>query len=71
MKFRITTHYDKETGSLLGYSIAYKPFLGLPGLWLGETSGHGELYKAKRDAEHDICFIQRVNGDIKERDVYE
>lgn len=62
MKYRITEVYNKENGHLCGYSIAYKPFPIIP-YWV-ECKRDG-LYKDIREAEHDIIWLQTLDGKVK------
>lgn len=66
MKYKITSHIDKESGHFKGYSLSYKPIPFIP-YWkpLYKDGRHG-LYGELKNVEHDICFLLRVKGVIKD-----
>ena len=53
-------------GHLRGYSISYKPIPFLPYWKKIDPHGKNELYSDLERVEHDICFLLRVNGYIKD-----
>ena len=71
MKFKITAHYNKENGSLLGYSLAYKPFPFIPFLWKDLPLVDDRLYKDMQTVEHVICFVHAIAGGIKKATEYQ
>lgn len=68
MKYRITEIYNKENGHLCGYTISYKPFPLIP-YWV-ECKRNNKLYSDIREAEHDIIWLQSLDGKIKRNERY-
>lgn len=71
MKWKIIAHFNKETGKLKGYSLAYKPFPLIP-YWVkcyDERNRNG-LYSIEM-AEHTIIWQLSMNGQVKHEDVFE
>ena len=69
MKYKIIAHYNKENGHLKGYSIQYKY---LPFIWIDYPFFHkDELFGKMEDAEWVLCWIMRIQGLLKEKDVFE
>lgn len=66
MKWKIIAHFNKETGKLKGYSIAYKPFPFIP-YWVESNDA---LYSIEM-AEHTIIWQLSMSGQIKHREVFE
>jgi hypothetical protein len=66
MKWKIIAHFNKETGKLKGYSLAYKPFPFIP-YWV---ECNDALYSIEM-AEHTIIWQLSMSGQIKHKDVFE
>lgn len=64
MRYKITSHIDKESGHFKGYSLSYKPFPFIP-YWkrIYKDGRHG-LYDDLKTIEHDVCFLLRLDGVI-------
>ena len=70
MKFKIVSRYNEENGKFLGYSIKYQPFSWFPFYWREFIKSENTLYSNIQEVEHDICFMLRIVGSIKETDVF-
>ena len=65
-KYKIISHIDRESGHFKGYSLAYKPYPFIPYWKTLDVHGKNKLYGELERIEHDICFLLRVNGIIKD-----
>ena len=69
MKWKIIAHFNKETGKLKGYSLAYKPFPFIP-YWVECNDRRNELYSIEL-AEHTIIWQLSMSGQVKRKEVFE
>lgn len=71
MKYKITSHIDKESGHFKGYSLSYKPIPFIPYWKTIDAHGKHRLYGDLERIEHDICFLMRARGTLKDSSIVE